>query len=95
MALRDWHGWHIGLLWALGIGVAWLVSRLGVAAVGGEAGERAVADSAIDSAMIAVDGTAQVSGGGAPLWTTAVVLLILTILLVITVRWVRSQILDQ
>ena len=33
MALRDWHGWHIGLLWALGIGVAWLVSRLGVAAV--------------------------------------------------------------
>ena len=44
--------------------------------------------------MIA-DASTQVSGGGAPLWTTALVVLILTILLVITVRWVRSQILDQ
>ena len=94
MALRDWHGWHIGLLWALGIGVAWLVSRLGVAAVAGGRGGRAVADTAIDSTMIA-DTSTQVSGGGAPLWTTALVVLILTILLVITVRWVRSQILDQ
>ncbi len=94
MALRDWHGWHIGLLWALGIGVAWLVSRLGVAAVAGGSGDRAAADSALDSTTIA-DASTQVSGGGAPLWTTALVVLILTILLVITVRWVRSQILDQ
>ena len=94
MALRDWHGWHLGLLWALGIGIAWLVSRLGVAAVGRERVDLPPADTAIDLAMIPADGAA-VSGGGAPLWTTAVIILILTILLVVTVRWVRGQILDQ
>ena len=73
-----------------------LTSFRAVASVGGEASHRVVPGSALDSAISATtDASAQVSGSGAPLWTTAVVLLILTILLVITVRWVRSQILDQ
>ena len=96
MALRDWQGWHIGMLWGFGIAVAWLVSRLGVAAVGGEASHRVAPGSALDSAITATTGArAQVSGGGAPLWTTVVILLIMTILLVITTRWVRANILDQ
>jgi uncharacterized membrane protein len=89
MALRDWHGKHIGMMWALGIGISWLVGRLGVAAVSG--GARAAAPVA-DSAQVAA--APQVSAGGAPLWTTGVVLVILTILLIITVRWVRGHILD-
>jgi hypothetical protein len=79
MALRDWHAWQIGILWAIGIALAWLTGRLGVAAVSSH-------------------GTAPagpVSGGGAPMWTTAVTLLILTVLLIITVRWVKGRLLDQ
>ena len=96
MALRDWHGWQIAMLWGFGIAIAWLVSRLGIAAVGGEENHRVAPGSALDSAIAATTGArAQVSGGGAPLWTTVVVLLIMTILLVITIRWVRANILDQ
>ena len=79
MALRDWHGWHIGILWGFGIAICWLVGRLGVAAV---------TEKPADSTA------AQVTAGGAPLWTTAVTLVIVTLLLFITVRWVRGRILD-
>jgi hypothetical protein len=79
MALKDWHGWHIGIAWVLGIAIVWLAGRLGVAAVSGDA----------------VAGSARVTGGGAPLWTTGVTLVIVTVLIIITVRWVRGRILDQ
>jgi hypothetical protein len=87
MALRDWRGWQIGVLWAVGIGITWLVGRLGVAAV----------DSAPapDSAAIAAGAAPPpISAGGAPLWTTAVTVLILALLLFITARWIRGQIFD-
>ncbi len=86
MALRDWHGWQIGTMWGIGIALAWLVGRLGVTAV--RAVPRVVGDSTV------VEG-ARVSAGGAPLWTTGIVLLIVTILLIITVKWVKASILDQ
>jgi len=85
MALRDWHGWQIGVAWALGIAIAWLVGRLGVAAVD--------STPVADSAQIAA-GAAPITAGGAPLWTTALTLLILALLLFITARWVRAQIFD-
>ena len=81
MALRDWHGWQIGIVWGFGIALAWLVSRLGVMA--------AVVPTPAEGAA------PEVSAGGAPLWTTAVTLLIVTILIVITIRWVRGRILDE
>ena len=86
MALRDWHGWQIGVLWAVGIAISWLVGRLGVAAVG--------ATPVADSAQIAAGVAPPISAGGAPLWTTAVTLLILALLLFITARWIRGQIFD-
>ena len=79
MALRDWHAWQIGVIWAIGIGITWLVGHLGVTAV--------TAKGPPDSA--------HVSAGGAPLWTTGVTMLILAVLLIITIRWVRGRILDQ
>ena len=85
MALRDWHGWQIGVAWAVGIAIAWLVGRLGVAAV--------ASTPVADSAQIAA-GVAPIPAGGAPLWTTAVTLMILALLLFITARWVRAQIFD-
>ena len=96
MALRDWHGWQIGTMWGIGIALAWLVGRLGVTAVSRSArarGDSLVTDSLISDTTAAV--VPQVTAGGAPLWTTAVVLVIVTILLVITVRWVKGNILDQ
>ena len=27
MALRDWEAWQIGIVWAFGIGIAWVVGR--------------------------------------------------------------------
>ena len=79
MALRDWEAWQIGIVWAFGIGIAWLVGRLGVAAVSGEPAA----------------GEARVTGTGAPLWTTAVILVIVAALLFVTVRWFRGRVLDQ
>jgi hypothetical protein len=79
MALRDWHSWQIGVLWAIGIGITWVVGRLGV--------------SAVSDDVKAAGG--QVTGGGAPLWTTVLTLLILTLLLIVTVRWVKGRILDD
>ena len=29
MALRDWHGWHIGMLWGVGVAFLWLLGRIG------------------------------------------------------------------
>jgi hypothetical protein len=87
MPLRDWHGWQIGVLWAVGIGISWLVGRLGVAAVG-------AATPIADSAQIAAGVAPPISAGGAPLWTTAVTLLILALLLFVTARWIRGRIFD-
>jgi hypothetical protein len=28
MALRDWHGWQIGMLWGLGLGALWVIGRV-------------------------------------------------------------------
>jgi hypothetical protein len=81
MALRDWHGWQIGIVWGFGIALAWLVSRLGVTA--------AVVPKAAEG------GVPEVSAGGAPLWTTGVTLVIVTILIIVTIRWVRGRILDE
>ena len=86
MALRDWHGWQIGVLWAVGIAISWLVGRLGVAAV--------ASVPAADSAQIAAGVAPPITAGGAPLWTTAVTLVILALLLFITARWIRGQIFD-
>ena len=96
MALRDWHGWQIGVMWGIGIALAWLVSRLGVSAVSRPTNVRAdslVGDSLVSDTVATV--APQVTAGGAPLWTTAVVVLIVMILLIITVRWVKGNILDQ
>ena len=86
MALRDWHGWQIGVLWAVGIAISWLVGRLGVAAV--------ASTPMADSAQVAAGVAPPISAGGAPLWTTVVTLLILALLLFITARWIRGRLLD-
>jgi hypothetical protein len=101
MALRDWHGWQIGVMWGIGIALAWLVGRLGMVAVSRPArssvdslrADSLVGDSLVSDTVAAV--APQVTAGGAPLWTTGVVLLIVTILLIVTVRWVKGNILDQ
>ena len=101
MALRDWHGWQIGTMWGIGIALAWLVGRLGVSAVSRPTNVRVdslVSDSLVGNSLISDTVAAvapQVSAGGAPLWTTAVVLVIVTIMLIVTVRWVKGNILDQ
>ena len=82
MALRDWHSWQIGIVWGFGIALVWLVGRLGVTAVSTPA---KTADST----------AAQVTAGGAPMWTTLVTLLIVTILIIVTVRWVKGRILGE
>ena len=87
MALRDWHAWQIGTLWGIGIALAWVVGLLGETAVS----RVPVVSGDTASAAEAV----QVTAGGAPLWTTGVVLVILTLLLVVTIRWVRGQIFDR
>ena len=79
MALRDWHGWHIGVMWGIGLGIAWLIGRVGVTVVSGEA----------------APGGGAVTGSTAPLWTTGLVLVLVTLLIIVTIRWVKGQILDD
>ncbi len=79
MALRDWHGWQIGVFWGIGIAIMWLVGRIGATTVRGQA----------------VDGGGAITSTSTPIWTTGVVLLILGVLIMVTVRWVRSRILDD
>jgi hypothetical protein len=70
MALRDWHGWHIGMLWGVGVAFLWLLGRIG-------------------------ETMSRAGGIGPRIAVTAVILLILVGLLVITIRWFRARLLDE
>ena len=48
MALRDWHGWHIGMLWGVGVAFLWLLGRIGETMSGaGGIGSRIVVTAVI------------------------------------------------